>query len=81
MVGDVTVSRSLLPKNQSAAEFLFEKIEPMQMVGEFLQDADPNERTQPMGEVERAIFVGSRPKSACFLSQYFLDALCFTLFR
>jgi hypothetical protein len=41
VVGDVTVSRSLLPKNQSAAEFLFEKIEPMQMVGEFLQDAAP----------------------------------------
>lgn len=81
MVGDVTVSRSPLPKNQSTTEFLFEKIEPMQMVGEFLQDAELNERTQPLAGVESAIFVGSRPKSACFLSQYFLDTLCFTLCR
>lgn len=67
MVGDVTVSRSLLPKNQSGAEFLFEKIEPMQMVGEFLQDADPNEHTQQLGGVVSAIFVGSWSKSTCFL--------------
>ena len=81
MVGDVTVSRSPLPKNQPTVELIFEKTEPMKLVSEFLQDADPNGHLHPLAWVANVIFVGNRSKSPCFLRQYFLDTLCFIFYR
>jgi hypothetical protein len=55
VVGDVTVSRSWLPKNQVAAELRFDKIEPTLINGGFLQDAELKGRLHPLAGVGNVI--------------------------